>query len=198
MRITALTTSGELVKVVVDNKLLGLVASSVVLELELRPGQEITAIQHRHLKEAVEYMAFYRAAGRYCSRRLRSRAEAEAYLAKLHCPLSTAGRIADRLLSDGLINETQLAAALIHDAGLRRPMSRISLTKKLQDKHLNPELVSQALDAAGTDDERALLAVIAKKQRQPSYVNNKPRLFRYLLRQGFAYTLIVKHLGSPY
>ena len=198
MRVTDLVASGEMIRVVVDNRPIGRVTAATVLRLDLRAGQELSAAQFRRLREAVTYAGFYQEAGRYCARRLRSREEVRVYLAKHSCPLVLAKRVIDQLVSSGLIDEEQLAAALIHDAGLGRPLSRLALEKKLQGKHLDPELIDRVLEKAGTNDERALLEAIAKKQGQPSYLKDKPKLFRYLLRQGFAYSLIVKHLGRPY
>ncbi len=198
MKITAIdqmTHKPGMYRISVDAKPSGYVAAADVFELGLNRGGDINAEVYSRLLEKVKYNAFYASAIGYADRRLRSIAEIERYLKGRGCDSKTATAIAKKLVSTGLVDESKLAAAYVHDAELLKPLSRNMLELKLRQKRIDSDLIDASIQSAGYDDEQALDKLVRLKEAR--YAGNQPRFFRYLLRQGFSYTAIAKRIGKP-
>ena len=198
MKITAIeqmTHKPGMYRISVDTKPIGYVTADDVFELGLNRGGDISAESYSKLIEKVKYNAFYASAISYADRRLRSVAEIERYLKGRGCDSKTATLIAKKLVSSGLVDESKLAAAYVHDAELLKPLSRNMLELKLRQKRIDSDLIDASIQSAGYDDEQALDKLVRLKQAR--YAGNQPRFFRYLLRQGFSYTAIAKRIGKP-
>lgn len=184
-------------RVSIDHQPLGYLSAVDVLDLKLTLDCEISPKLYSKLLEKIKLHSFYAQALKYADRRLHSRAEVENYLRLRGCPLDLAKSISAKISALGVIDEAKLAHAFIHDATAFKPMSNKAITAKLKQKRLDPDLITQALNTSGHDDNAALDHLIAAKSKMSAYLNNQPRFFRYLLNQGFAYDEIKKRIGSP-
>lgn len=198
MKITAIDQMSHkpgMYRISVDKKPLGYVSSEDIFALGLAHGGELKPQVYSKLLERIKYSAFYASAVAHADRRLRSAAEVERYLKGKGCDLNTAKLIVKKLVSLGIIDESKLAAAYIHDAVVLKPLSRSMLQSKLRQKRIDKELIDSAMQTAEYDDELALDKLVSLKSAR--YASNQPRFFRYLLRQGFSYSAIAKRIGKP-
>ncbi len=198
MKITAIDQSHNhpgRYRISVDNKSLGYVTAEDIFELGLLLGRAITKQTYDKLVQRVTYNQYYFAAIAYASRRLHSKAEVVRYLRHHGCALHHANAIVQKLEQLGIIDEIKLAEAFVHDTLTLKPLSSRVLALKLKAKQLDPKLIEQSITTAGYDDSAALEQLVHQKQTR--YVGQQDRFFRYLLRQGFAYSDIVKAIGKP-
>ncbi len=182
-------------RVSIDNKPLGYLTADDVLSLSLTRGSEISTAGYAQLVSRIKYAAFYTSALRHADRRLRSQAEVKSYLRSRGCDLQTATSIIKELTRLGIIDESKLAEAYVHDSEILKPLSRKMLALKLKQKQIDPELINSTIVASGYDDAQALDKLISL--RRGRYGGNRARFFRYLLRQGFSYPEIEKRIGRP-
>ena len=198
MKLTAIEQLAHkpgLYRISVDNKPLGYVTAENILGMGLTRGSEVDQTGYTKLVRMVKRTAFYTAALNYADRRLRSKTELKSYLKRKGCDEQTANEIIDKLVELGVVDESKLAAAYVHDAELLKPLSRSMLKAKLQQKRLDPALIDTSLEEAEYDDAAALDKLISLKQDR--YKDNKARFFRYLMRQGFSYSEIASRIGRP-
>ncbi len=179
----------------VDNKPLGYVTAEDIFELGLALGRAMTKQTYSKLVNRITYNQHYFAATAYADRRLRSKAEVKHYLRRRGCALDNTNAIIQKLEQLGIIDETKLADAFVHDALTLKPLSSRMLALKLKTKQLDPKVIKQSISAVGYDDNTALEQLV--RQKQARYAGEQDRFFRYLLRQGFAYSDIVKAIGKP-
>jgi regulatory protein len=198
MKITAIESMPHkpgMYRISIDNKPLGYLTADDVLSFSITRGSEIQAETYSRLIARIKYAAYYSSALKYADRRFRSEIEVSRYLRTRGCDSETAGSIVKELSSLGIIDESKLAAAFVHDTELLKPTSRSMLTLKLRQKQIDPELIDSAIDASGYDDSQALDRIVSLKRDR--YKGNQARFFRYLLSQGFSYTEIEKRIGRP-
>ena len=121
MKITAIEQMSHkpgMYRISVDTKPIGYVAADDVFELGLGHGGDITSETYSKLLQKVKFNAFYASAITYADRRLRSVAEIERYLKGRGCDLKMATVIAKKLVNSGLVDESKLAIAYVHDAAI--------------------------------------------------------------------------------
>ena len=184
-------------RISVDNKSVGYISAEDMFSLKIVLNQTISHDVFEQLLTRIKHTSFYSDALRYADRRLRSRLEVELYLLNKGCDPITSQAIINRLVELGIVDEAKLAAALIHDAILSKPLSKVGLTKKLKQKQIANQVIDHQLEALEFTDLNSLDAIIKKKSSYSAYSNNQPRFFRYLLSQGFKYEDIVSRIGQP-
>ena len=195
--IISLSYKPGLYRVSVDSKPIGYVRPEDIFTLGLVLGRELKDSEYQQLLTAVKYTAWYGAAARYATRRLRSRAEVVLYLARRDCDKQTANEIANKLEELGVIDEVKLTESYVHDSLSSKFMSKKALELKLRQKNIDTEIIARGLENSQVQDAEMLDALIEKKKDLPSYANNKERLFRYLLNRGFRYEDISARIGRP-
>ena len=200
MKITDIVESTHkpgMYRVSIDSKPVGYVTAENIFTLGLVRGRELNQEEYDLLLNTLRYSSFYGDALRYADRRLHSKKEVMLYLNRKGCDRQTALEITARLEALGVIDEAKLAEAYIHDSKINKPMSKKTLELKLKQKNIDKTVISNKLDSSGINDQEALDRLIASKSHQTSYANNKNRLIRYLLSQGFGYEDIVSRVGQP-
>lgn len=184
-------------RVSVDNKALGYVDPAVVSSLGLAINKTISDDDYQVLIKQIKFTALYTKAIRYADRRLRSKAEVADFLRVNGSDDQMSGKIIDRLMELSIIDEQKLARAYIHDVQLSRPLSLKVIKLKLQQKKIPDLIIDQELTKLKQTDRDSLDLLINKKAKSYNYANNQPKLFRYLLRQGFSYEDIATRIGHP-
>ncbi len=184
-----------LFRISIDNKPVGFISAQDVANLGIVSGSKIDSGVYSVLAQKVKFTTYYHKALLFADRRLHSKVEVKRYLKSHGCDIETTEQIIDKLVEIGVIDEMKLANAFVNDAKNLKPMSAKLLRYKLKEKQIDPEIINETITGSNYDNDQALDKLIASKQSQ--YLNEQPRFFRYLLRQGFSYSDIAKRIGSP-
>ena len=171
-----------------DGKYVFSLSEGALLDSKLTTGQELSAEELQQWKQASADDRVSGAALRYAAMRLRSQWELEQYLSRKGASPALADRIANKLRTIGLLDDSKFAKAWVANRRLLRPTSKRKLQQELRAKRVSDEAVAAALSEGETHDEQATLrAVIAKKRNLPKYKADPIKLMQYLARQGFNY-----------
>ncbi len=200
MKLTAikpLVSNPHVYSIVVDDKYLGNISGQDLAELQLVIGQDLDPQILKDLNGRIVQLKYYRDAQRYADRRLRSKKEIRQHLLLKGCDLVLANSIVARLGETGLVDDASFTKAYIHDALLARPLSKRAIKQKLKVKGIDERVVDSSLTDTNYDENKALDEMIERKKSLSQYMNNQPKLFRYLLSQGFSYESIVQRIGRP-
>lgn len=169
-------------------------SEGALLGSKLAKGQKLTPEQIKDFKQFSAEDKLQAQTLRYAAIRLRSRWEVEVYLQRKQASPTLIEMILNKLSILGLLDETKLAQAIIHDHQSIHPASRRKIISKLRQKHVADEVITAALREAAVDDLRMLKQIIARKQQQTKY-QDKQKLMRYLAGQGFGYDDIKQALS---
>ena len=200
MKLTAikpLVSNPHVYSVFVDNQPIGNISSQDVAELKLIIGSDLNPDSLDDLSRRINRLKYLRAAQRYADRRIRSKKEVRQYLLLKGCEPELANAIVERLSSGGLIDDNSFTGAYIHDSLLKKPLSKRAIKHKLKTKGVDEKIVEQSLVESDYDENKALDQIIERKRGLSQYVDNQPKLFRYLMSQGFGYESIAKRIGRP-
>lgn len=152
----------------------------------LHSGLEISESELLSFKRLSADDKVYNQSLRYVALRPRSTWEVQVYLERKKVNPETISVTLDRLADIGMLDDSKVAAAYVHDKQLFRPTSQRKLRLELKKKRIADDIINEVLDGNNNDDLAALSTVIAKKRRQAKY-NDNDKLMQYLARQGFAY-----------
>lgn len=161
-------------------------SETALLESKLASGGEITRQQVEQFKQLSADDKLTQQAIRYAAHRPRSLWEIEQYLQRKHASPALSRIILNKLTIMRLVDDFQLAKALVHDRILLRPASRRKIIYDLRRKNIAEETIQAVVGEAIESDAAAIQAVIERKRRQVKYQDNNA-LMRYLARQGFSY-----------
>jgi regulatory protein len=100
----------------------------------------------------------------------------------------------DRLESVGLLDDAALAVTLVYTQHTRRGLGRTAIAQELKRRHIDPELISEALAEIADDDERERAVELALKRvgQLSSYDDETAtrRLTGFLARKGYSSALV--------
>lgn len=163
-------------------------SDTALLDQKLVVGQELTDVEIRELKKLSDDDKIYNAALNYLAIRMRSQWEMEEYLKRKGASPALLDSILNKLSINGLLDDEKFAVAFISDRQLLRPTSRRKLIIELRKKHVDNEVIEQALMEASEEDSdvQALTDLVARKRKQTRYQDDE-KLMQYLARQGFNY-----------
>lgn len=123
------------------------------------------------------------------ARRGMSRWELEQVLAKREVDAETAAAELDRLESLGLVDDAALAISVVYAMHTRKGSGRAAIESELRRRHLDDEVIADAMAELDVDDEleRAteLAAARARQLRSVDYEVAVRRLSGYLARKGY-------------
>lgn len=196
MKITALepqTRNAGRYNLYLDGQFTCALSGSLVLDLGLIVGLELSATEVQQLQARAEEGALFERALRFLAPRPRSRAEVRRRLLTPRrghpAPhLDLVERVLDRLEGLELQNDEQFAAFWVENRERFSPRSARALAFELRQRGVAREIIEQA-DAPDRDEERALAA---GRQRLRALSNLSydvfcTRLQQFLLRRGFSY-----------
>lgn len=179
--------------VFVDGKYSFSLSESALLNEGLASGQELDGHRLAALKDAAGTDKAYGNALRYVAMRPRSVWEMETYLRRKMVDEPAANQIIERLVALGLLDDAVFAQAWIANRRLLKNISKRKLRLELQQKHVSPAIIDQAMREDVTDERDTLRELIEKKQgRYP----DRQKLMQYLARQGFGYDDIKSALSG--
>jgi regulatory protein len=128
------------------------------------------------------------------ARRGMSRWELEQVLSKRGVEDDTAAAELDRLESVGLLDDAALAVTLVFTLHARRGFGRTAIAQELARRHIDPEVVADALSEIEDDDERerALELAVKRTGQLSAYddVTVERRLTAFLARKGYGSAIV--------
>ncbi len=197
-KITALTAqvkNPDRVSVFIDGEFACGLALAVAAGLRL--GQELSPADLEQLARREEiHRARERAVG-LIARRPRSSAELARHLRRHQHDDEVIRLVLDDLTASGLIDDSAFAAFWVEQRETFRPRSRLALRQELGQKGVERDVVAQALESLDEGDAARRVA-----RKQVGRWNHLPeeeqrvKLSRYLLRQGYPYDLVNEVVGE--
>ena len=181
----------------VDQELVGYLNAQRVLDMGLVVNQVLPEEAYTKLIQTINFTKYYLSGLHYADRRLRSKAEVSRYLLSIGCMLSDAELIVSKLSDLGIVDDLKLAKAYVHDLLISKPQSKKMLAVKLSKKLIDKDIISQVIDEQVIEEADSLQAVVGRKSKLSAYRNNQPRLFRYLLSQGYSFDEVSAVIGLP-
>jgi regulatory protein len=107
--------------------------------------------------------------------------------------------VIDDLTAAGLIDDDAFAAFWVEQRDTFRPRSRLALQQELNQKGLERDVVSAALQ--GHDEIDAARRVARKQATRYSHLPEaewRAKLTRYLMRHGYAYDVVSEVVGETW
>jgi len=194
MHITSLqqqTNNVERINIFVDGNFLLAAHAMIVLQMNLKVGQELTAEQLERLRqEEAQQQALARALN-FLSFRPRSRQEVRNYLRGKSTPPALIDAVIQRLEQMDLVNDRNFASFWVETRGQFNPKGAQALKNELRMKGVGSSLIEELVD--DEHDEEKALSAAQKKARsllgQPAmdYATFYRRLGSFLQRRGFSY-----------
>ncbi len=126
---------------------------------------------------------------RQLTMRPRSRSQLAQKLRERGCPQDVAARVLDRMTEVGLVDDEAYAELLVRSKRATRGLARRALASELRSHGIEPEVADEALDAVGSEQERALAEeLVAKRLRTLQGLDAQVqarRLAGMLARKGY-------------
>jgi len=167
------------------------VSKSVVEEMGLRKGMDVSSEQTKELTQADQFHRCLEAAVRYLAYRPRSEMELRQRLYRRGFRDDIIKPVLDKLKSQGIIDDETFAAYWRESRQTTNPRSRRMLKYELQKKGITSELVDKTI--GDIDDVAAAYKLGLKKARlisSTSYTDFIKRLSNYLKWRGFDFEVI--------
>jgi regulatory protein len=127
----------------------------------------------------------------------------ERLLDREHSPAETEEAIA-KLLETGALDDARVARAYARTASKVKGRGRLRVTRELQAMGIARDVIAEAVaEVFGDLDERAMIDRAIQKKlrggRTPSTVQERARLYQFLMRQGFtpaAVSAALRRIGA--
>ena len=165
--------------------------SQKFLELKLAKGQQKDQRRLSILKKEAINDKLYSQTLRYCSIRLHSQKEIEAYLQRKQTDPKIHREIIDRLNKIGLVNDLAFSKAWVNNRR-RRFFSQRRIIQELRKKGVSNEIIASSISDDESDDSVTISELIRKKRQLAKYAYDDLKLMRYLSQQGYNYENIKK------
>lgn len=168
---------------------LAAVESSAEASAERVPGRDRPAPDDEPVPDAAERRLANRALS-ILSGRDHSRFELRAKLLKKdEVDPDSVERVLDKLADSNLLDDERFAAEFVRSKHATRGLGRSALQRELKNKGVAEPIISTALDAISTDDERATALALARKKASTTtslpYETRQRRLLSFLARRGY-------------
>lgn len=172
--------------VFVDDKYSFSLSDGALLDSKVFVGLELSKERIGELKQASVDDKIYNMVLRYIALRPRTQWEIESYLKRKGVSPTLSDNIVNKLSNLDLLDDKKFAQAFVNDRRLLRPTSRRKLILELRKKRVASDIINEVVGHERSDDETALLDIVARKRKQTRYQDDL-KLMQYLARQGFNY-----------
>jgi regulatory protein len=136
------------------------------------------------------------------ARRGMSRWELEQVLAKREIDPAIAEAELDRLESVGLLDDAALAVTLVYTQHTRKGLGRTAIAQELKRRHIDPDIIEEALAEIADDDEleRATELAVKRIGQMSSYDDDtvKRRLNGFLARKGYSSGVVRQAMDAAF
>ncbi len=193
MQVTAIkktqqTKSGY--EVYVDGGYAFTLSPDALLDTKLVVGQQLDVQQLQAYQILATRDKAYGLTLSYVARRMRSRWELTNYFSRKGYDESMSQQLLERLERIGMVNDAKFAEAWVHNRRMLKQASRHRLVQELRQKHVDDDVIEQALSGDQVNEHTLLRTLIVRKRKQTRYQDDR-KLIQYLARQGFRYEDIV-------
>ncbi|MCU1575727.1 MAG: regulatory protein RecX [Leifsonia sp.] len=134
------------------------------------------------------------------ARRGMSRWELEQVLEKRGVDVELATAELDRLEGVGLLDDAALAVTLVYTQHTRRGLGRTAIAQELKRRHIDADLIADALSEIADDDEleRAKELALKRVQQLSSYDDETVtrRLTGFLARKGYGSSVVRESVAA--
>lgn len=164
--------------------------------VRLKIGQQLNDSEIAALKEADEHERAYQRALNLLSYRPRSSEEIRRNLEGKGLSEETIEATLERLESVGLVNDLEFARYWIEQRQEFKPRGAVMLRYELGQKGVSRHVIDQVLETVDEEElaNRAAGAWIGRQRNlDPSDI--KQKLYAYLVRRGFAYSVVRETLN---
>lgn len=185
----------ERFSVFIDKRYAFSLSSSDLLNTGLKIGQEIDERSLDELRDKATLSKALTRSYHLLSYRARSEWEITSYLKRNKYTQEIIDAVSDRLKKEGYIDDLSFAAEWIKNRSSIKNSSIRKLNQELLQKHIERDVISQAIEQADVDEFTKLKSLIEKMQRQKRY-DDKLKLMQYLSRQGYNYNDIKRALSA--
>lgn len=159
----------------------------------LKPGQYLTQAEIEKLQDQDTFEVAFQKAIQFIHHRPRSIEETRRRLFEKGFSSEVIESTIEKLIEKNWLDDLEFARQWIENRNTFRPRSHQFLTYELRQKGVADEIIIQALDQYGADEnEMAYRAGIKKAQQchdQPQPIFNK-KVSSFLSRRGFSYALV--------
>ncbi|MDI3299063.1 MAG: regulatory protein RecX [Bacillota bacterium] len=185
------------VAVEVDGRPMGSVPAEAVVELGLRVGEELDEERWSRLRLEVEAQAAFLRALRWLAIHARARREMEIRLLRSGMRPEAVERALARLERLGYVDDREVARRLVEERG--REWGPARLRQELRKRGLPPQVIEEALAAAGLPDEEAVALELGRRKwlrcsGEPVEVCRR-RVADFLRRRGFGWEVVERTLA---
>jgi regulatory protein len=136
------------------------------------------------------------------ARRGMSRWELEQVLGKREIDPALAEAELDRLESVGLLDDAALAVTLVYTQHSRKGLGRTAIAQELKRRHIDPDIIEEALAEIADDDEleRATELAVKRIGQMSSYDDDtvKRRLNGFLARKGYSSGVVRQAMDAAF
>lgn len=192
--VTALETqkrNPHRVNVFLDGEFALGLSEAVIASGDLRVGHEVTAetLARLELEDAAEHA--YAAALNFLSYRPRSKREVQDFLRRRKVGEGPSATVIERLMEATLLDDREFARYWVENRQTFRPSGSRALSYEMARKGVDRDIVEEALQLAGEQEELAYRAGLKKLR---SLRGMEPREFQkkmvaFLVRRGFDFTV---------
>jgi regulatory protein len=198
MKITSIkqqVKNSERFSIFIDKRYAFSLTSNDLITAGLKVGQEIDSETLDELKDRASLSKATTRSYHLLSYRARSEWEIYSYLNRQKYDNEIIDTVIERLKREGYINDLAFATEWVKNRSSSKNSSVRKLRQELSQKHVDREIISQAIEDADVDEFSKLKTLIEKLKRQSRY-DDELKLMQYLSRQGYGYDDIKKALSS--
>ncbi len=174
-----------------------LLSRDVIVDFGLRKNDEISEERLREIQEAESYHDAYAAAVRLLNYRMRTVKELRQRLEGKGITPPIIGRVIERLAALRLVDDSVFAEVYVADKGASKPLGKRELARRLREKGVSKENISEALSVIGSEEKQLELAIAAaavkiRSLERFSGKKKQEKLMAFLLRRGFEWSVVRK------
>lgn len=194
-RISAQAKDKRRYSIYVDEQFAFGLSESMLLELGLYHGQEVSADELASFKLTVAHKKLYEQVMQLIMRRPRSEWEIRMYLKRKQIDPADAENIVHAIRDKGYIDDEDFARRWVENRRLLKATSRQKLRLELQQKRVASSIIDAVLISDETEESQVLTELVVNKRKQARYKDDQ-KLMQYLARQGFRYDDIKSALSG--
>ncbi len=177
------------VSVFVDGKYSFSLSLDEVVKYKIINEQDITKNDEKKFKKISEDGKLRARSLEWLLNRPHSTREFKDYLYRKKADAELLESLVREFTEKGYLDDVKFAEWFI-DLQARRNKSRRAIRAELLKKGVSGEQLEEVLAKNDIDETRALVELVAKKQKLSRYKNDSQKLKQYLVRQGFSYEMI--------
>ena len=178
--------------VFIDEKFSFSLDESQLVKLGLKKGQEIDAETLEKYRSESDFGKNYIRAVDLISRRMRSEREIRDYAFRKQWSKENTEKVIERLYEKGYLNDAKFAESFVRSRANLRNFSKRKMELELRKKGISTDITQKVLSESEDFDETAALTKLIAKKR--GTYDDERKLIAYLMRQGFNYDDIRRHL----